>query len=290
MARYELPDGKTGKYFEITLAGNRVVTRAGIVGAFSTMADGKTVHRTDRGKDGGRTYKDAGAAQRAFDKAVADKRAEGYRRVDRPDDAEESGSLADSELRRAPSLEAAIAAGTPDDPTPYLVYADWLQQEGDPRGTFIVLQDAMRKQHDPKAFLDLKKQVEALRFAHERAWLGKIAFAAAHRMKLDWRFGFVESARIETTSNPTEPPLATVLAALLDSAAGCALRYVEFTPNGDRPSDEMLAALALLPVPSLRRIKGQSRCANEEATRDAYAPHEARIAAAGVAITFDWYR
>ncbi|MBA3538368.1 MAG: TIGR02996 domain-containing protein, partial [Deltaproteobacteria bacterium] len=38
-----------------------------------------------------------------------------------------------------PKLEAAILAD-PDDTAAYLVYADWLQSRGDPRGELIVLQ------------------------------------------------------------------------------------------------------------------------------------------------------
>ncbi|MBA3541340.1 MAG: TIGR02996 domain-containing protein [Deltaproteobacteria bacterium] len=44
-------------------------------------------------------------------------------------------------------LEAEIAK-TPDEVAPYLVYADWLQQHGDPRGELIAL--SVELEHAPR--------------------------------------------------------------------------------------------------------------------------------------------
>jgi uncharacterized protein (TIGR02996 family) len=283
MARYELPDHATGKYFEITLEGNVVVTRSGTVGAYSSTMDGKTLYGTDRGRDGKRKYKDARSAQEAYDKAVAAKKAEGYRRVDRPEDI----VAVDIEVHRDAALEAMIAGAAPGDVAPYLVYADWLQQRGDPRGELVTLQHAMFRQAEPKAFMEFKQREQALRFAHERAWLGAVTVAATHRLKLEWRLGFVESARIAASANPTEPPLAAVLGALLASPAGCAVRALDLiaTKNGG----ELIAATALLPVPSLRKLRVESRTGDPDAALQAFGSHRARIEAAGVAITEQLY-
>ena len=281
MARYELPDHATGKYWEIVLEGNVVSTRAGTVGAYSSKMDGKTLYGTDRGREGKRRYKDAQAAQQAYDKAIAAKRAEGYRRVDRPDDVVET----DVEVHRDAALEGMIATAT--DAAPYLVYADWLQQRGDPRGELITLQHAMFSQADPKAVIQFKQREQALRFAHERAWLGDVTVAAAHRMKLEWRLGFVESARINAATNPSEPPLAAVLGALLASPAGCGVRALDLITRRD--TSELMAALALLPVASLRKLRCESRADGRAGTLEAFEPHRARIAAAGVAVTEQLY-
>lgn len=280
VARYELSDHATGKFWEIIVEGRVVTTRSGTVGAYSSKLDGKTLYGTDRGRSGKRTYKDAHAAQEAYDKAVAEKRAEGYRRVDRPDDIVE----ARAEVHRDAALEAMIASAAPGDTASYLVYADWLQQRGDPRGELIALQHAMHQERDTKTFLAFKQREQALRFAHERAWLGDVTVACAHRLKLDWRLGFVEDARIAASTYPSEPPLAEVLGALLRSPAGCAVRGLELTAPPDGRADELVAAAALLPTPSLRKFKGRSRCGDLEATRAAFAPYQARIAAAGVIV------
>jgi uncharacterized protein (TIGR02996 family) len=278
VARYELPDHATGKYWEITLEGNVVTTRTGTVGAYSSKMDGKTLYGSDRGRAGKRTYKDAQTAQRAYDKAVEGKRAEGYRRVDRPEDVVE----AVVDVHRDAALEAMISAAVPGDTAPYLVYADWLQQRGDPRGELITLQHAMHQQRDTKTFMEFKQREQALRFAHERAWLGVVTVAAAHRLKLEWRLGFVESARVAASTYPSEPTLAAVLGALLASPAGCAVRSLDLTAPSDGRVDEILAAVAGLPVAGLRKLRCESRCGDRAAALAAFEPHRARVVAAGV--------
>ena len=91
-------------------------------------------------------------------------------------------------------LEAAIAEA-PDDPEPYLVYADWLQASGDPRGTLIVLQHHGRD-----------READALIEEHRAHFLGALAaFAppggegrrtAERKLELSWHLGFIREARI----------------------------------------------------------------------------------------------
>lgn len=290
MARYERRDHATGTYFEINLEGKVVTTRTGVIGAYTHRMDGHTLYGSDRGREGRRSYKDAITARAAYDKAVAAKRAEGFRRVDRPDDLVERPV----EVHRNAELEATIAAAAAGDTAPYLVYADWLQQRGDPRGELIALAHAMHAQSDPREFMAFKQREQAIRFAHERAWLGELVVAAAHRLKLEWRLGFVERARIAATRNPSEPPLDAVLAALLASPAGCLVRALDLVAPRDpygpvidpnRLADQIIAACALLPPPSLRALRCESGSGTREATLEAFAPHRARFVAAGVAVT-----
>src|SRR5207237_10621860 len=56
-------------------------------------------------------------------------------------------------------LRAALDA--PDDDAPRLIYADWLQQRGDPRGEFIALQ------------LANKPRADALLAKHKKDWIGR---------------------------------------------------------------------------------------------------------------------
>ncbi|HWO18975.1 MAG TPA: TIGR02996 domain-containing protein [Kofleriaceae bacterium] len=105
---------------------------------------------------------------------------------------------------RAAELEAAIASA-PDDPEPYLVYADWLQAIDDPRGLLIVLQ------HHGQA-----ERASALIEEHREHFLGPLAaFAASgaqggaaggaaggaqagssRKLELAWHLGFIREARI----------------------------------------------------------------------------------------------
>jgi uncharacterized protein (TIGR02996 family) len=78
-----------------------------------------------------------------------------------------------SDLRAA--LEAAILAD-PDDLANHMAYADWLSEQGDPRGEFIqvqlALEDQSRSADERKALL--RKEGELLNI-WERAWLGDLA-------------------------------------------------------------------------------------------------------------------
>ena len=74
-------------------------------------------------------------------------------------------------------LEAIYA--NPDDDAPRLVYADWLQERGDPRGEFIAMQ--LSSKRDPAAENALVKK-------HKKAWLGPLASILGG--DLEFRRGF----------------------------------------------------------------------------------------------------
>jgi len=84
---------------------------------------------------------------------------------------------------RNAELEREILAA-PHDPAPYLVYADWLQTQGDPRGELIV------RQHEDRElaaqFLD----------EHRATFLGRFAEDTPATFDLEWRFGFIHRATI----------------------------------------------------------------------------------------------
>jgi uncharacterized protein (TIGR02996 family) len=64
----------------------------------------------------------------------------------------------------------------PEERATYSAYADWLQEQGDPRGEFIAVQLALEDEGRPKAERDALKAREAeLLAAHEREWLGELA-------------------------------------------------------------------------------------------------------------------
>ena len=87
-------------------------------------------------------------------------------------------------------LQAVLAE--PDDDAPRLIFADWLEERGDPRGAFIRLQCALERLSpaDP-ARPDLEDEADALLRLHEEEWTAPLQGIASQ-----WRFhrGFVEQA------------------------------------------------------------------------------------------------
>jgi uncharacterized protein (TIGR02996 family) len=92
---------------------------------------------------------------------------------------------------RDEELEGAILRD-PSSPMAYLVYGDWLQQKGDPRGELIALHAALADA-PPGDFPRLKAAEEALLSAHAAQFYGPLGrFPSARRTHLEWYMGFVE--------------------------------------------------------------------------------------------------
>src|SRR5215467_14177649 len=73
-------------------------------------------------------------------------------------------------LRHA--LESALTQN-PDDLTTHHAYADYLQEQGDPRGEFIQVQLALEDPNRTTAERrELEQREKALLATHEREWLG----------------------------------------------------------------------------------------------------------------------
>lgn len=83
----------------------------------------------------------------------------------------------------AASLLAAVFA-TPDDDAPRRVFADFLQEQGDPRGEFITLQLAAKPETS-------KREKELLK-AHGKHWLDGIAIAR----DVEFRRGFLSKVKV----------------------------------------------------------------------------------------------
>jgi uncharacterized protein (TIGR02996 family) len=94
-------------------------------------------------------------------------------------------------------LEAIAEA--PDDDTPRLVYADWLEDHRQPhRANFIRTQCERAKlgADDPRR-AELKEQEQKLLGRHEKAWLGALPKLAGVTWETTFRRGFVEGAKVE---------------------------------------------------------------------------------------------
>lgn len=112
---FEFSDGKSNKFWEITLAGDTHTVRFGKIGS--------------AGQTSQKRFKTAAAAYEDYVNLVREKLGKVYaRKRGEPQHPPES--------KRDAKLEAAIEAD-PDNADGYLVYADWLQSHGDPRGELI---------------------------------------------------------------------------------------------------------------------------------------------------------
>lgn len=90
-------------------------------------------------------------------------------------------------------LKAILA--DPDDDSLRLIFADWLEEHGDPLGEFIRTQYALLESDlDPATSWKLLQRERELKSEHGVAWAGPIAALA---MSYDFRKGFVEEIGID---------------------------------------------------------------------------------------------
>jgi uncharacterized protein (TIGR02996 family) len=124
MPRYEFSEGSSNKFWEIELAGPSFRTTYGKIGA--------------KGQTTIKEFESPVDAKREYDKLIVEKTKKGYALANGSGPAATPVAPASAHARNA-KLEAAIEAA-PDDVDGYLVYADWLQGQGDLRGEMIALQ------------------------------------------------------------------------------------------------------------------------------------------------------
>jgi uncharacterized protein (TIGR02996 family) len=183
VARYELLTQEPHRYVDVSVDGKVVSMLTGVVGAA-----GKSIEKS---------YVTSDEAWREYQLFVRQLLERGYVASNNPRE-ERDGEEEPAEEKKIaaasvfdPALEAAIDRNRAD-PGPYLVYADWLQSKGDPRGELIVVQHKRSLGDDPKA-RDRERQLLA---THTSAFLGPLAdMPRAHGGNaLVWRHGFVRAA------------------------------------------------------------------------------------------------
>jgi uncharacterized protein (TIGR02996 family) len=177
--RLEFKEGKSSKFWEIEQDGKKLVTRWGRIG-------------TD-GQEKKESLANEWQAKSSLQKQVAAKIAKGYAVA--PDAKTLAAQAKVKSAKRNPQLEALIAK-SPDDPDGYLVYADWLAGEGDPRGELITLQHQI-SELSPKDVKGARGKALAKREAQilkaNDHFLGGLHDPEILTVK--WRWGFVESVR-----------------------------------------------------------------------------------------------
>jgi uncharacterized protein (TIGR02996 family) len=93
---------------------------------------------------------------------------------------------------REPSLEAAIARD-PEAREPYLVYGDWLEGRGDPRGQLVAVQHELNKNPEHKR---MRRAQEELLEEHGERLLGPLRDCDDMLTNVEWYMGFIRSCRL----------------------------------------------------------------------------------------------
>lgn len=140
----------------------------------------------------------------------------------------------------------------PDDDAPRLVYSDWLEEQGDPRGEFIRTQCQLAET-DPleAAALDLKDRSTVLLDEHASEWRAELGIGHRHP---EFHRGFVESVTTSASQFLKHAPK------LLESTPLNGLRLLELGGHG-----ASLAGLEELgQVPTLEFERINNRVPSEE--------------------------
>jgi uncharacterized protein (TIGR02996 family) len=152
MRTFEHREGTSHKFWNIEVRDNLHIVSFGKVGG--------------KGQTQRKQFPDAASAQAAADKLIREKLAKGYRET----------TTAAAPAGAAPSLVQALEAAIiehPEETANYAAYADYLQEQGDPRGEFIQVQLALE---DPELAAKQRKQFRereaALLREHQSDWVG----------------------------------------------------------------------------------------------------------------------
>jgi uncharacterized protein (TIGR02996 family) len=121
-----------------------------------------------------------------------------------------------------PELEARLV-DRPEIDT-FLVYGDWLVEQGDPRGELVAIQARLIGAPGDRALRAREAQLFA---AHRHDWLGALADLPADEFAVSWFCGFVEHARILRPARPPAVHATQVLDALVEIPSAALLRGLE---------------------------------------------------------------
>jgi uncharacterized protein (TIGR02996 family) len=139
----------------------------------------------------------------------------------------------------------------PEDKKARLVYADLLQEQGDPRGEFIILQctRAELPETDERAAA-LDAQIAELLKKHKKAWT---AFAPAKGARWEYRRGFVEKLSIDASD------LVDHAAVLFTAEPFEELNIWKIDESRHKAGKSRLAPILELPLGNIKRLS-LARC------------------------------
>jgi uncharacterized protein (TIGR02996 family) len=237
MPRFEFKEGTSSKFWEITQDDDVLVTRWGRIGA--------------EGQDKKQKFKSFYEARKAYQKQMLEKLEKGYKRI-KP---KNTGPTP----RSNPELEAAILKD-PDNVDGYLVYGDWLQAQGDPRGELIALQHALLGTKGSAA-TTLKKKIKTLIGQHEDLLLGTVLapMRLNETLAYQWHLGFLRSARVKAYHWGEDPDfeVSEVVALLLAHPSARFIQELTIglpSNDGDTDYNDVIKAIAKAAPKALRSL------------------------------------
>jgi uncharacterized protein (TIGR02996 family) len=249
MPLYEFKEGSSSKFWEITLSGNSFTTRWGKIGT--------------KGQEKTQSFSNPIEARREYEKLINEKTKKGYELVGDAGGSEEDEEGGDTPgtVRRNPELEAAIEK-QPDNVEAYLVYGDWLQSQGDPRGELIALQCAAHQAQGEEA-KKLERQASALVRKYKKYLLGPLADRENDEdfgdkdVEVEWRFGFIKSARLAQADYESDFNVAEAVKQLFALPSARFLRELTFgmaSFDGQNSYGGIIGALAEVRCPTLEKL------------------------------------
>ena len=173
--RYEFTEGSSKKFWEIELEDEAFTARWGRIGT--------------EGQEKEQSFDSAADARRAADKLIAEKEKKGYVLVGA---GKEGAAKPVAKRARNPELEKLVAEN-PDDKANFLVYADWLQQQGDPLGEVISLACNGKE-------AEAKKKINA----NKELFFGEIGGDPVLQ-NLEYHHGVLSSVRLTDIEGETQP-------------------------------------------------------------------------------------
>jgi uncharacterized protein (TIGR02996 family) len=240
MRRYELIDGSSQKFWEISLEGENIMRRWGRLGS--------------SGQSNTKNFPDEHHARRAWEDLISQKRNKGYQLV------AESAELefgADDESDESPEprneeLEQLIFAD-PDDRDGYLVLGDWLLEQEHPRGELISANAQMVDQNDPVQFLRFKTIQTKLLAEHPRVFYGPKLKHHGEVLRIKWVLGYWRTLTVLWCTN-----LADVLASVAASPSALFLQELNLDllrgVNDDAELAGCLSKLGEHPMRALSKL------------------------------------
>jgi len=193
-----------------------------------------------RGREKDLACRDYWDAHRQRTQAIQRRLEEGYLPADRG-----------VRMARNPELEAEILAA-PDDSERWLVYGDWLQSAGDPRGELIALDHAIASGNAPANAPAARQELLA---RHADFLLPPALQDQMERLPVNasWRLGFLDALRLAGTDDGAGSFEASVLEILRHPSARF-LRELVIGSTEDHDYGGVVRQIAAAPPPLLRGL------------------------------------
>ncbi len=270
--RYEFSEGTSNKFWEIKLSDASFTTTFGKIGSngqttikkFASAAEAKKEHDKLIAEKVKKGYKLVGGAKGSAAEKPA---AKGKAKKAAP--AVEDGTKLDA---RNPELEKPLIAN-PNDREAWAVYADWLMEQGDPRGELISLQLG-NKEGQAKKLIEKHQDYflgplaehttvhdenhnnssSSLRTsAQEKEWQKTASEAFL------WRNGFIHRCRLshDSYSSQWDGETSELLAQVFAHPSGRFIVELAFQSNGDPNDDDLQSIIDVIgkkAPPTIRKI------------------------------------